>query len=168
MRINESDASESKFEGMSSEEIFVRARDKAFRFLAYRARSSKEMTEKLLSEQYPSEIIARVIELLMKYNYINDTEFARNYVESRINSRGYGELRLRHELRQKGVKNEIINEIFSSLEVDEVEIAVALLDKRQRGDTEADRAEKNRCYGFLQRRGYSSGVIMQAFKQYFT
>ena len=55
-----------------------------------------------------------VIKKLERQKYIDDFEFARWWVEQRIEFRPVGEEKLRAELFQKGVRKEIIEEVIKS------------------------------------------------------
>jgi len=82
----------------------------ALKFLTSRMKSEKEMREYLLSKSYEEEIVSIVINKLKEHQYINDLEFAKAFVRSRMNQQVKGPLLIRQELQQKGVSEEYINE----------------------------------------------------------
>jgi len=146
--------------------LFDRARDKATRFLAYRARSEKEVRDKLDGEGYPDEVIDRVVELLQGYGYIDDRKFAEAFVEDKICHAGCGKARLARELREKGIESEIIDEVLENTDTDEVALALAHLQKKTRGVREMDFAERQRYIGYLQRRGFTWDVVSEALGRF--
>lgn len=143
------------------EDLFTKAKDSALCYLTYRARTRKEMTEKLAD--YPGEVVDEVLEMLEKYNYIDDFSFAHDYAQSRVRNKGYGKIRLRYELREKGVESGIIDTVLSELDFDEVGAAVLKLKRKASGvPTEK---EKKRYFDYLVRQGFGYDVIKQAFRE---
>ena len=143
------------------EELFTKAKDSALSYLEYRARTRKEMTDKLTD--YPGDVVDSVLEMLEKYNYIDDFAFAENYAQSRVRNKGYGKIRLRHELREKGVETGIIDTVLSELDFDEVGAAVQKL--KHKVSVITTEKEKKRYYDYLVRQGFGYDVIKQAFRE---
>jgi len=141
---------------------FTQAKEKALRYLGYRARTRKEITGKL--EEYPEEIVNEVLAMLEEYGYVDDLKFAEEYADARVRNKGYGKLRLRQELREKGVDPLAIDTVLSELEFDEVESAVEKLRRKASGSL--TEKEKKRYSGYLERQGFGYDVIRQAFKRY--
>jgi len=92
---------------------------KALHFLEYRPRSEREIrdylkrklatTETLKNTEDTEVIIERILNRLKSLNYLNDSEFAKWWVEQRRKSRKPRGINLiRSELYQKGVAREII------------------------------------------------------------
>lgn len=57
--------------------------------------------------------IAKALQYLQEKKFLNDTRFARAYVESILRSKPVGPRYLRAKLRQKGVESGIINQAIS-------------------------------------------------------
>jgi regulatory protein len=155
-----------KYNYIIEESVFSKARDKAVKFLSYRARSRKELYDKLLSAEndFSEEIIDRVIELMEKYGYIDDLKFAQSFIRDKRNLRGCGEIRIRHELKEKGVRGDIIESAFAELPTDETAAALKLLEKKYKFGNFTDQNEKKKAYGFLLRKGYSYEIIHAAMQ----
>lgn len=160
--------SEEKLKRIKESIVLSKAKDTAMRFIGYKARTKKEVTEKLKEKEFSNEITDEVIALLEKYNYINDEAFARAYIKERFNSKGYGALRISYELKHKGIADDIINEALSDMSLNEEERAVLLIKKKlayKSIDIQNDLKEKQRLYGYLARRGFSYDTISLAFKR---
>ena len=69
------------------------------------------------------------------------------------------------ELKQKGVRTEDVDAVFSETVFDEAEDAYRLLEKRARGIFPTEEKKKNQLLGFLQRKGYSWDIISEAFSR---
>jgi regulatory protein len=85
------------------------------RLLRYRARSEREVRERLCRRAIRAEVQDRLIEELREASLVNDEEFARSWVESRGATGRRGRIGLRWELRMKGVSEEILERALSEL-----------------------------------------------------
>jgi len=147
-----------------------KAKNYAYRLLNYRPRSEKELAGRLKRKKFEPEIIVPVVTFLRKVNYLNDLEFARFWVNSRISGKPMGLARIRYELRNKGVADDIIDAALNSLneKYDEREAARNLAINRVRVLKRSIGADKKRIrqrlYGYLNRRGFSFDVILEAVK----
>ncbi|MBI4490663.1 MAG: regulatory protein RecX [Deltaproteobacteria bacterium] len=139
---------------------------RAFKFLGYRARSESEVRAKLTELGFPQKIIETTLEKLRSLNLLNDEAFARNWAQTRAESRGYGPLRIERELRGKGVAKVLIDRIVPETFGQEGgrERARALLEKRFKGKDLGDQRILHRAVGFLQRQGYRDSVIAEVLK----
>lgn len=137
--------------------------DKAYRFLSYRARSEKEMRDKLL-EKFEPHTVDEAITRLKRFNLVNDKEFARAWINSRF--AGRSKKALAFELKNKGVVKLIIEEALKDITTDdEYQVALELVSKKSKYQN----LDKNEAYtkigGFLARRGYSYEIIKKVIKE---
>ena len=130
------------------------ALDKAVSLLAVRARTEHEIADTLRKCTYPEPIIARVMARLQEAGYINDSDFAEHWAASRV-SKGMGTMRIRMELRQKGVSQAEIDEAMSSMEESALlDGAIKAAQKAARGRNLSDRPEQQKVLAALARRGF--------------
>lgn len=152
-------------------DTFPKARDYVYRLLSYRPRSQKEIIDKLKSKGFNSETNTAVVDYLKQLNYINDSEFARAWVESRISTKPMGIFLLRQELRNKGIDNEIVDAVIDKISnsYDEYRIAKDLFLNRWQKYSHLDRVtSRRRIYAYLRRRGFSSEVISKIMQKEIT
>jgi len=145
-----------------------KAKDYAFKLLSYRPRSIKEIRNRLKKKDYSSKVILEVIKSLKRLKLLNDREFVRMWVESRIKTRPMGRYRLYQELIQKGIDRDLIEKTLSNYrEEKEIELAKELAQgKLKRSYRNLDRVTaRRRLYGFLQRRGFSYDAIQEVMKE---
>ena len=95
-----------------------RALDRAFRSLAARAHTEKEIVEKLTRAGYSEEAIAGAMETLTRYRLVDDAAYAESWVSARA-KRGIGPYRLQQELRRKGVSREDAQAALDTLDADD-------------------------------------------------
>jgi SOS response regulatory protein OraA/RecX len=145
-----------------------RIRDAAFRLLAVRARSARELKTRLTQKKFSVEHIERVIADLQEKGYQSDEEFARLFAREKWTSSGWGPGRTRQALAQKGVTQRVSERIIEEVygEADLIEGMLPLARKRWRS-TEglSDETRKRRLTGFLQRRGYNWDTIQRLLKE---
>ena len=82
---------------------------KGMRLLAMREHSIKEINDKLSAKALSKETVVAVLDELIENNYVSDERFAESYVRSRAN-RGFGPIKIRMELKNKGISNQLITE----------------------------------------------------------
>lgn len=157
---------ETKYNFILENVIYNKAKNKAVKYISYQPRTEKEVTEKLKECEYSDDIIFRVIETMKKYNYINDKEYAKNFLTSKLNLKGYGIFKISFDLKQKGISDDIINDIIENTELNENKRALEVLEKKLRGKKISDYKEKQKLYNFLLRRGFSYDVIKEAVNNF--
>lgn len=128
-----------------------RALDSALRSLSGRARSEREIVDKLTRAGYDERTVAAVMEKLSAYDLVDDASFARQWAASR-SRRGMGPYRIRQELRQKGIAGDAADTALQGIDEEAtMDAAVQLAIKHlRRGDERA----KRRANDALVRRGY--------------
>ncbi len=145
-------------ERLKALDAYARARDLALRFLALRPRSVAEVRTYLHRKGFDDSTVERVIERLKELNYLDDEAFARFWVEDRERFRPRGPMALRHELRQKGISQEIIEHVLAHLDV-EASARRALESKARRWTHLDEQAFRRKAQAFLARRGFPYDVI---------
>lgn len=143
------------------------ALDRAVSFLAGRARSRREMEERLLRSGYRPCTVEMVLFKLEKEGLLDDADFARQWVEART-ARRMGRGRIAQELRRKGVSTQEAEEALEALsEEDQLEGAIHLVKKAlSRVSTGEDpRKTAARITAMLARRGYGYDVAREAISR---
>ena len=143
------------------------ALDRAVGYLAARARSKREIEQKLLLAGYRPCTVEMVIYKLERENLLDDADFARQWVESRSTHK-LGKSRIAQELRRKGVTQEEAEEALSVIEdEDQLEGAVSLAQKAAARIKPGEdlRKASSRIAGMLARRGYSWDIAKEAIRQ---
>ena len=143
------------------------ALDRAVGYLATRARSVREIEQKLLQAGYRPSTVEMVIYKLQRENLLDDADFARQWVESRQNHK-LGRSRIAQELRRKGISQEEAEEAISAIDdEDQLAGAVALAEKAAARIKPGEdlRKASSRIAGMLARRGYSWDIARQAIEQ---
>lgn len=150
--------SQTDIERLHSEDEVHRAYNHALRLLGYRPRSQAEITRKLCEKGYAVAAIDVAIERLRGKQYLDDEAFARYWLEKRERYRPRGTHALRHELRQKGIDNSIIDSVLSPL--DEEALAWAAIERKlDRWHRLDETAFRKKVIGFLRQRGFGYETV---------
>lgn len=148
---------EKEIEEIKIYDEFNFAKTCAYRFLAYRQRSKKELISKLKLKKIPMSAITKVIELLEEQKYLNDEDFAENFVKEKIKNKPSGKRTLIFKLQEKGISKEISEEVTSknySTE-EEYEAAGKVLKKYiSKGRFKNEFDKKSKCFRHLISKGF--------------
>lgn len=138
-------------------------RRQALDLLARREHAPLELERKLAARGYAETIIAEVLAGLETEGLLDMTRFAEAFVRSRID-KGQGPLRIRGELRQRGVGD---SESGRALEDhDWVSVARRARAKKYGETVPTSFEERTRQSRFLQYRGFTSEQIKHAVADY--
>ncbi len=139
------------------------------KLLGYRARSEAEIKDKMIKKGYGVNSIEAAVKYLKELKYIDDEEYARQYIKNRVNTKKLGYNRIKSELHQKHVDSEIIEDtikdIFSC--EDEYNRALELAERKMSTSYKNDdtQAAYRKLGGFLQRKGYSMDTIIKVLNK---
>lgn len=139
-------------------------RDVAIQLLARREYSRVELARKLQQKSFDGDEIEACLDALAEQSLQSDARFAESFVRSRI-ARGQGVIRIKGELRQRGIDQETLTAALEAVEereaVDWFELAKETLARRydSPGDTPKERAKRER---FLATRGFDFEQIRYA------
>ncbi|MEO5661990.1 MAG: regulatory protein RecX, partial [Nocardioides sp.] len=75
--------------------------------LTGQARSRKELADKLAKKDVPGELAEQLLDRFAEVGLIDDEAFAKAWIESRQPGKGLARRALAHELRRKGIDDEV-------------------------------------------------------------
>jgi len=137
-------------------------RKKAMDLLARREHSEQELRQKLKSREYEADVIDEVLQGLKSDHLQSDERFTEAYVNHRFNA-GVGPLKIRYELRQKGITDPVVDEFLEPLS-DRWDQLMEQQRVRKYGEAiPADYAERMKQARFLQNKGFSPESVMRLF-----
>jgi regulatory protein len=135
-----------------------RAYERALNFLSYRPRSEAEVRRNLRKKGLEEETIEAAVGRLLRAGLLDDAEFARYWVENRRQFNPRGGRALRHELRQRGVPEAIIDGAVTDLDEEDAARTVAQ-SASHRYEHLPPRDYRRRMGAYLARRGFSYAEI---------
>jgi regulatory protein len=152
--------------GQSSSDPDQVARQIVLRQLSVGPRTRQQLADKLRDRGCDDAVAARVLDRMTDVGLVDDESYAEMFVRSRRESKGLATPALRHELRQKGVPDEIADKALEEVQPEhERASAEALVAKRLRTLHGLDReVQTRRLAGFLARKGYSAGMSYEVIR----
>lgn len=134
-------------------------RNAAMNYLARREHSRQELTRKLSKKDFSRDEIDVALDKLEHDGLLDNARFAEAYTRSRVN-KGFGPVRIRQELHERGVSDELAEQMLTHWSGDWIVLAQQQQQKRFKRPAE-DYAERARQARFLQHRGFTSEQIWQ-------
>ncbi len=133
-------------------------RECALRLLARREHSRQELSDKLASLAEDAEQLAALLDDLTEKDLLSD----QRYADTRLKARAarFGDARLTHELRAKGVADELVSALLKD-GTNELTRARRVWQRRfgEQATAASDLAERARQARFLTGRGFSGETI---------
>ena len=139
------------------------ARKKAMDYLARREYGHQELVNKLATAGFDADIAATIVCVLREENLQSDQRFADSFVQSRI-SQGKGPVRIRQELKERGVRPEVVDDALAEAAEDWFALAVEIRTKKFGLELPVEFKEKARQMRFLQYRGFEQEHIQSAMR----
>lgn len=144
-----SDADIRRYKQLSAED---KAYNLALAYVARRMRSRGELLDYFRRKQYAPELADNLMQRLERAGFVDDTDFARRWVENRRLLKATSTKRLRLELRQKKVADDIIQAVLAEDDTDERQLLRELVAKKRKQSRYQD-AQK--LIAYLARQGFN-------------
>ena len=140
------------------------ALDKALTHVSATRKTEKQVRDFLSGKGYLSAVIEHVIAKMRGYNFLNDNEYAENYVECAANKKGARLIKM--ELKKRGVADEDIDAALDNVDSQTQEDAARkILQKYMRGKT-ADQATLQKAFRYLMGKGFDCETAKKALKAF--
>ncbi len=145
------------------------ANNYSLRLLSFRNRSEREIINKMKEKEYNEETIKNTISFLKQYKYIDDENFASDYVKSKMRTQKLGKIRLKQELLKKGVSKDIISTTIDELSDSDqqcqaaLELATKKLQTTYKNDD--TKSQYRKLGAFLQRKGFEYEIISKVLSE---
>jgi regulatory protein len=148
---------------------FDRALRQAYRLLAVRDRSERELRTKLTGKGFEKIETEAVLAKLREQGYLNDASFAGQWAWNLAVNRLQGDLRIELSLRDKGISEALAREALARArrEIGEEEALGRLIEGYLKGRklSALDEKEKRRLMQRLMGRGFPAGLIYGVIKK---
>lgn len=137
----------------------------AIRFLSRREYCEQELARKLVSRGASQELAQQVVDNLKSSDLVNDDRFAQALIRVRM-ARGYGPVKIRSELRQRGVSSELIDEHLEISSSTWQDVIVRVLNRKYRDAPPDNYREWAKRARFLQSRGFESSQVRESLGEF--
>ncbi|TMW70585.1 recombination regulator RecX [Alteribacter natronophilus] len=152
---------------ISKDEEKSKAFSRALHFLSFRMRTVKEIDDYLREQEIEDDQAEEILERLINMNLLDDKAFAESYVRTKKNTQKKGPLKIRMELREKGVANVHIDSALEQFSQEEqYGMAFELAEKKQRSyRNQSIQQIKQKLVQFLVQKGFPSGLAAEVVKE---
>lgn len=160
----DSELEEKTYQSIRKEIILKRAKLRAMHLLNDMGRTESQLRTKLLRNDYPSDIVEEAIAYVKSFGYINDAEYARNFIENRKEKKSKKEIYA--ALCQKGLPKDLIETALEERYADDDSIAAieAIVRKKKFDPKSTDYREMQKMMGYLVRKGFRYDDIRQVIQ----
>jgi len=143
-----------------------KAYSQAVQYLAARMRSEHEVRQHLQKKELDEHIINEVIHKLYQYQFLNDHEFAVAFVRTQMNTTDKGTIVIGQELKEKGIKDEIIETSLLEYPYEAQFEKCFNLSKKfvEKNKKESAKFLKQKLEQMLMRKGYPFDIIQETIR----
>ena len=140
-------------------------RNTALDILARREHTRLELSRKLKAKDFSDNEIEELLETLIQDGLQSDERYAESYVNMR-RSRGYGPLKIKQELKQRGVSSELVDDFVEFNDEIWLDTAYQAYEKKFAAKASESANERAKRMRFLQSRGFTGDIIQKTFAHF--
>jgi len=124
---------------------------------------SSHVREKLLSWKVSVSDAEKIIQVLRRENFLDDARYASSYVRDKFRFNGWGKIKLRVMLKQRGIPEAVIDDALDQIDPEVYkETCARLISEKAAGIRETNHFKrKGKLYRFAAQRGFESDLIHQ-------
>lgn len=150
-----------EFNVLQKKAVLDKAYMRAYDLIARRMRSEWELRDYLKRKDYDEQTINEIVQTLQDKGYVDDTQFAEAWIRNRRLLKATSQIRLRQELRQKRVPDDVIDLALQADETSELDVLKELVE-RKRSQTRYH--DDNKLKQYLLRQGFKYDEIKEVMK----
>jgi len=88
-------------------------------YCRYQERCTKEVRKKLYTLKTSTDSIEKIISFLTNNDFLNDERFAQFFIQGKLRIKKWGKIKLKYELKSRGINNQIIDTFLKNISDDE-------------------------------------------------
>lgn len=162
----EQEISDEELEKIIKKAEFQKTLDKLLRFGTLRPRSEKEINNWFRRKKVHESLHEELFNRLKRLDLVDDEKFAKWWVEQRIQFKYKSKKDIEYELKNKGIKNEVISQVLSEINIDEEKTAEKLLEKKvYKWKNLPQRLAKRKMSQYLAGKGFSWEIVEKVVKK---
>lgn len=147
---------------MKNNDVLYEAKTYAVDLLGKFSYTYRGMIRKLVQKGYDEDIALEVARHYKELGYLDDLKYAINYIRDAAQFKYHGPARIKYDLRQKGVLDDVIDDAFYETDIDFDEILLNLAKAKAEGEDLSDRKKRDKIVGYLSRKGFDYYEINNA------
>lgn len=147
----------SKLDALAAESQPSAARTDALRYLSVTEHSSSQLSSYLGGRGYSAGVIETVVRWAEENGFVDDERFAALFVSSHSGRSPMGSVRLKGELRRRGIPESVADSVLGQREDSDLVSTLVETVRRKYGGLPRDVGFR-RASGYLARRGFTSDL----------
>ena len=134
---------------------------KAANFCAYQERTHKEVRNKLYELEIIGDESEAIITWLIENNYLNEERFARLFAGSKFRQKKWGRIKIRQELKMRGVSDYCLKAGMSEIDGDDYMVTLQeIIEKKSKDIKDSNKLIiKQKLVKFALSRGFENDLV---------
>lgn len=134
----------------------------ALNYISYKMRSQREVYDYLTKKDISKKLIEEVINKLTKNGYLNDYNFAKAYINDRLNLSNDGPLKIKNNLLNLGIKESIIDDTLENIDYNIIYQKLnKLINKKIKSSKGSFNMIKIKLLNYFYNLGYDKNTILE-------
>ena len=134
-------------------------------YCLYQDRCIKEVKNKLYSFKVSSQLVENIIEYLIDNDYLNEERYTKMFIQGKLRIKKWGRIKLKYELRLKGIDIKIINEHINQINEEDYIKYFNEFSTNKIKFLKGSRDQKKRTFiNYFTYRGWENNLIYQKLK----
>jgi regulatory protein len=148
-------------------QVSADAKQKIYKYCAYQERTHLDVRNKLIESGLSSDDIDHLITQLINDGYLNEERFAKTFVGGKFRIKGWGRMKIIHELEAKGLTKNCIQLGLKEIDQKEYEKTLeALLKKKSLALHEEDAyARRDKIARYAIQKGFEPELVWRWIKE---
>ena len=134
-------------------------------YCLYQDRCIKEVKNKLYSFKVSSQLVENIVEYLIDNDYLNEERYTKMFIQGKLRIKKWGRIKLKYELRLKGIDIKIINEHINQInEEDYIEYFNEFSTNKIKFLKGSNDQKKRSFINYFTYRGWENNLIYEKLK----
>lgn len=151
-----SEVDEQRLKGLIFESEVKKGVSYVFGLLAKKPYAEREIRTKLYQKGYSSETTQKIIETIKEYKLIDDSDYAKTYVDS---NKTKSKREIEFNLSQKGIDKHIIQNAVNDIENDDEMAKIDIITAKYMKNKPKTSENLQKLFRYLQGKGFEFGLI---------
>ena len=141
---------------------------KAANFCAYQERTHKEVRNKLHELEIIGDESEVIITWLIENNYLNEERFARLFAGSKFRQKKWGRIKIRQELKMRGVSDYCLKAGMSEIDGDDYMVTLQeIIEKKSKDIKDSNKLIiKQKLVKFALSRGFENDLVFDVVSRF--
>lgn len=134
-------------------------------YCLYQDRCINEVKYKLYSFKVSSQLVENIVEYLIDNDYLNEERYTKMFIQGKLRIKKWGRIKLKYELRSKGIDIKIINEHINQInEEDYIEYFNEFSTNKIKFLKGSNDQKKRSFINYFTYRGWENNLIYEKLK----